>query len=45
MESKKLFENYTFKVDTNQTPIRIDKFLFDKMPNVTRNKIKEGVKQ
>ena len=45
MESKKLFENYTFKVDTNQTPIRIDKFLFDKMPNVTRNKIKEGIKQ
>ena len=45
MESKILFENYTFKVDTNQTPIRIDKFLFDKMPNVTRNKIKEGVKQ
>ena len=45
MDSKKLFENYTFKVDTNPTPIRIDKFLFDKMPNVTRNKIKEGVKQ
>ena len=45
MDSKKLFENYTFKVDSNQQPVRIDKFLIDKMPNVTRNKIKEGIKQ
>ena len=33
-----------FIVDGNQDLIRIDKFLFDKMPNVTRNKIKEGIK-
>ena len=31
-------------VDRNQDLIRIDKFLFDKMPNVTRNKIKDGIK-
>lgn len=33
-----------FFVDKNQDLIRIDKFLFDKMPNVTRNKIKDGIK-
>ena len=33
-----------FIVDGNQDLIRIDKFLFDKMPNVTRNKIQEGIK-
>lgn len=33
-----------FVVDRNQDLIRIDKFLFDKMPNVTRNKIKDGIK-
>ena len=33
-----------FVVDKNQDLIRIDKFLFDKMPNVTRNKIKDGIK-
>ena len=33
-----------FIVDGKQELIRIDKFLFDKMPNVTRNKIQEGIK-
>ena len=31
-------------VDNNQEHIRIDKFLFDKMPNVTRSKIQDGIK-
>ena len=37
-------EAVMFVVDRNQDLIRIDKFLFDKMPNVTRNKIKDGIK-
>ena len=43
--SNKFFEKSTIKVDENQTAIRLDVFLFDKMPNVTRNKIKEGIKE
>ena len=43
--SNKFFEKSRITVDENQTAIRLDVFLFDKMPNVTRNKIKEGIKE
>ena len=43
-DKNKFFEKTTIKVDENQTAIRLDVFLFDKMPNVTRNKIQEGIK-
>ena len=43
--SNKFFEKSKITVDENQTAIRLDVFLFDKMPNVTRNKIKEGIKE
>ena len=43
-ESQNLFEHYTFVVDPKQSAIRIDKFLFDRMPNVTRNKLQEAIK-
>ena len=33
------------EVDPGQSPLRIDKFLVDKLPNVTRNRIQEGVKE
>ena len=36
--------NHIYIVDEKQTPTRVDVFLFDKMPNVTRNKIQEGIK-
>ena len=42
-ESQNLFEHYTFLVDPKQSAIRIDKFLFDRMPNVTRNKLQEAI--
>ena len=42
-ESQNLFEHYTFIVDPKQSAIRIDKFLFDRMPNVTRNKLQEAI--
>ena len=42
-ESQNLFEYYTFIVDPKQSAIRIDKFLFDRMPNVTRNKLQEAI--
>jgi len=43
--SNKFFEKSRITVDEKQTAIRLDVFLFDKMPNVTRNKIKEGIKE
>ena len=39
-----LFEHYSITVDPNQTPLRIDKFLMDRLPNVTRNRIQAGIK-
>ena len=44
MNSEKIIEKQSFFVDEQQGPIRLDKFLFDKLPNVTRNKIQEGIK-
>ena len=43
-ESQQLYEHHNFTVDLNQSTIRIDKFLFDKLPNVTRNKLQEAIK-
>jgi 23S rRNA pseudouridine1911/1915/1917 synthase len=38
-----LFEHYRLVADPGQTLIRIDKFLMDRMPNVTRTKLQEGI--
>jgi 23S rRNA pseudouridine1911/1915/1917 synthase len=38
-----LFEHYRMVADPGQTLIRIDKFLMDRMPNVTRTKLQEGI--
>lgn len=37
-----LYEHYSFIVDPGQTPLRIDKYLFNKIENVTRNKIQQS---
>ncbi len=34
-----LYEHFRFVSDKNQSLIRIDKFLFDRLPNVSRNRI------
>jgi 23S rRNA pseudouridine1911/1915/1917 synthase len=39
-----LFEHYHFKADTGQEVIRIDKFLLDRLPNTSRNKIQSAAK-
>ena len=39
-----LFEHYRFEVDPKQSSLRIDKFLVDRLPNVTRSKIQSGIK-
>ena len=40
----KNFEKFEFKVDPKQVSVRIDKFLYDRMPNVTRSGIQNGIK-
>lgn len=38
-----LFEHYRIEVDAGQTPIRIDKFLSDRLANVSRNRIQSAI--
>ncbi len=43
-QDDELFEHHRIVVDTKQNLLRIDKFLMDRLPNVTRNKIQSGIK-
>lgn len=38
-EESRMYEHFRFVVDKKQSPIRIDKFLMDRMMNVSRNRI------
>ena len=42
-EGEKYFEHINIKVDPNQTPVRIDKFIFEKIENTSRSKIQNGI--
>lgn len=37
-----LFEHYRFVADPGQVPLRIDKFLMDRVPNTSRNKLQNA---
>ncbi len=39
-----LYEHHKIVVDPGQVPLRIDKFLLDRLASVTRNKIQDGIK-
>ncbi len=39
-----LYEHHSFTVDKGQSPLRIDKYLMNRIENATRNKIQEGAK-
>jgi 23S rRNA pseudouridine1911/1915/1917 synthase len=43
-ESDELFERYRIVTDPKQSLIRLDKFLVDRLPSVTRNKVQEGIR-
>ena len=43
-EQNELFEHHKFKADPKQDPLRIDKFLIDRVANISRNKIQEAAK-
>lgn len=42
-QDDELFEHHRIVADPGQTLIRIDKFLMDRLPNVTRTKIQDGI--
>lgn len=42
-EDEALFEHYRIVADARQSLLRIDKFLMDRLPNVTRTKIQNGI--
>lgn len=41
---EELYQETTLQVDSGQNPIRIDKFLMDKLERVTRNKVQNAIK-
>ncbi len=43
-EEEKLFEHFNFTVDKGQRPVRIDRYLTDKIENLTRNRIQNVAK-
>ena len=43
VENDELFLHHSIVVDPGQELLRIDKFLMDRLPNVTRSKIQEGI--
>lgn len=43
-EEEELFEHYKFKADPGQEITRVDKFLIDRLPNTSRNKIQVAAK-
>ncbi len=42
-EEESLFEHHRIVADAKQSLIRMDKFLMDRLPNVTRTKIQNGI--
>ena len=40
---EELFEHYKFVADKGQELLRIDKFLMDRIPNTTRNKLQQAI--
>src|SRR5437868_13347120 len=38
-----LYERFTFNIDKGQEPLRIDKFLMNRLENATRNKLQQAI--
>ncbi|WP_240655352.1 RluA family pseudouridine synthase [Flammeovirga pectinis] len=45
LRSEAEFDELRIEVDPKQTALRIDKFLVDRIPNLSRNRIQDGLKQ
>lgn len=44
-QDDELYEHHKIIADPKQTLLRVDKFLMDRLPNVSRSKIQDGIKQ
>nr|WKN39285.1 RluA family pseudouridine synthase [Tunicatimonas sp. TK19036] len=44
-EQEELFEHHQFTIDPKQALLRIDKYLFARLPNVTRSKVQAAIKE
>jgi 23S rRNA pseudouridine1911/1915/1917 synthase len=44
LDSDELYEHHRIQVDKGQAMLRLDKFLMDRLPNVTRNKLQAAIK-
>ena len=44
IEQQELYEHFHFEVDKGQSPVRIDKYLFNHIENVSRNKIQNAAR-
>lgn len=44
LQEEELYEHHHMVADPGQTLLRIDKFLMDRLPNMTRNKLQAGIK-
>ncbi|MCX6301763.1 MAG: RluA family pseudouridine synthase [Bacteroidia bacterium] len=42
VEQQELFEHHRFRIDPGQTMLRIDKFLFDRIENISRTRIQNA---
>lgn len=45
IEEEEMYEHHRIVVDAGQELLRIDKFLMDRLPNVTRTKVQNGIKE
>ncbi|MBU3927662.1 MAG: RluA family pseudouridine synthase, partial [Bacteroidetes bacterium] len=43
-DNSELYEHHHIVVDPGQTPLRVDKFLFNRIMNVSRNKVQQAAK-
>lgn len=43
LQEEELYEHFNFVVDKGQTPLRIDRFLTDRIQNATRNKVQQAI--
>lgn len=41
--SEELYERFNFKIDKGQDPLRIDKYLMNRIEGATRNKLQKGI--
>ena len=42
--SDEMFEHFNLTVDKGQVPIRVDKFLLDRLHQISRNKIQNAIR-